>query len=131
MLALFVGLWFLCPPPDPPLSDVDCFPADARACVAFSEELEKYVKAQKIVYPWRRAELEAIREEVVACREPWRLLMLAQSEGGWDFDGFFYVCEPAERRARLARLRRLIGDEAYYSGRMPPPVPYWRFVPRD
>jgi hypothetical protein len=31
------------------------------------------------------------------------------------------------RRQALLRVRELIGDEAFYSGRMPPYVPVWRF----
>lgn len=31
-----------------------------------------------------------------------------------------------ERRQWLARLRKRLGDDDYYAGRMPPPVPLWR-----
>ena len=31
------------------------------------------------------------------------------------------------RRQALLRVREMIGDEAFYSGRMPPYVPVWRF----
>jgi len=32
------------------------------------------------------------------------------------------------RRRALRSLKGLIGDEAYYSGRLPPPIPYWYFT---
>lgn len=31
------------------------------------------------------------------------------------------------KRMQLAKLRELIGDEDFYSGYLPPPVPVWRF----
>lgn len=31
------------------------------------------------------------------------------------------------RRRALAKLRDLIGQDAYYNGRLPPPVPIWHF----
>jgi hypothetical protein len=37
---------------------------------------------------------------------------------------FYYV---TVRRQALKQLRELIGIEAYYFGRLPPPVPLWRF----
>jgi hypothetical protein len=37
---------------------------------------------------------------------------------------FYYV---TVRRQALKRLRSLLGDEAYYFGRLPPHVPLWRF----
>ncbi len=33
------------------------------------------------------------------------------------------------RRAGLKKLRRMIGEEAYWTGTLPPPVPLWRFRP--
>jgi hypothetical protein len=35
------------------------------------------------------------------------------------------------RRQALERLRELVGDEAYYSGDLPPCVPLWHFRPAD
>lgn len=37
---------------------------------------------------------------------------------------FYYV---SIRRTRLAELRKVLGEEAYYAGRLPPHVPIWRF----
>jgi hypothetical protein len=31
----------------------------------------------------------------------------------------------------LQRLHELLGDEAYYEGRMPPAAPFWRFASID
>jgi hypothetical protein len=48
-----------------------------------------------------------------------------QSFRAWDAldDAQSGSCGP--RADALERLRLLIGDEAYYAGRMPPAVPYW------
>jgi hypothetical protein len=37
---------------------------------------------------------------------------------------YYYV---TVRRQALKKLREMIGEEAYYSGQMPPSVPVWRF----
>ena len=41
---------------------------------------------------------------------------------------YYYV---TVRRQALKKLRELIGDEAYFTGIMPPFVPVWRFHPID
>ena len=41
---------------------------------------------------------------------------------------FYYI---TVRRQALKKLRDLIGDEAYYTGTLPPCVPLWRFQPVD
>ena len=37
---------------------------------------------------------------------------------------YYYV---TVRRQALKQLRELVGDDAYYSGNLPPCVPLWRF----
>jgi hypothetical protein len=37
---------------------------------------------------------------------------------------YYYV---TVRRQALKKLREMIGEDAYYTGQMPPPVPIWRF----
>ena len=39
--------------------------------------------------------------------------------------------DPALRRGALKKLREAVGDEAYYSGHLPPHVPVWRFAQID
>jgi hypothetical protein len=41
---------------------------------------------------------------------------------------YYYV---TVRRQALKKLREMIGEEAYYSGHMPPSVPVWRFHQMD
>ena len=41
---------------------------------------------------------------------------------------YYYV---VYRRQALKKLRKLVGEDAYYSGRLPPPVPLWRFEEID
>jgi hypothetical protein len=41
---------------------------------------------------------------------------------------YYYV---VVRRLALKRLREQLGDEAYYSGDLPPSVPLWRFAQAD
>lgn len=63
-----------------------------------------------------RAELTAAIEEARTLRYAWECAWTATHDGTpW-----------AARRDALRRLREAAGPEAYYAGRMPPPVPYWR-----
>jgi hypothetical protein len=41
---------------------------------------------------------------------------------------YYYV---TVRRQALKKLRKMLGDDAYYFGRLPPPVPLWRFQEID
>ncbi len=54
------------------------------------------------------------------CRWCWRHLSYAL----WYRDA---IQDDAHMRRNLMFLRMRLGNEAYYSGRMPPPVPTWRF----
>ena len=49
----------------------------------------------------------------------WDNLYMAEGGEGDDEDA---------RRESLRRLHDLLGDEAYYEGRMPPAAPFWRFA---
>jgi hypothetical protein len=78
-------------------------------------------------------------------REPLRCLDVRRREACWAVVGelqdlylVWDLLDDARRlpetRNRLDRLRRLkwlLGDEAYYSGAMPPCVPYWLWAYRD
>jgi hypothetical protein len=59
----------------------------------------------------------AARRDLAECQRAWALLAHAR----WTERD---VCG---RRECLEELRGLIGDAAYGAGRMPPPVPLWRF----
>ena len=41
---------------------------------------------------------------------------------------YYYV---TVRRQALKKLKEMIGDQAYYSGSLPPHVPVWRFARGD
>lgn len=110
---------------DPPLTDLNFFP-----CYDFVvEQRESNCKYRKFVEEkltiWEKHNANYWRKvfyETKYCYRCWDALYDAQ--GGF--------CEEEDyRRQALRRLRQLIGEEAYYKGLIPPPVPIWRFVVID
>jgi hypothetical protein len=117
----------LAPPDDPPaepppvqLQDLDRFPC--RECVTswcrFSRDYRCRLRDElSLGEAWRERALWAALDQARDCYQPWDLLEDAQAE--WR--------DPACRLEMLEALRDLIGPEAYYTGRMPPPVPLWHW----
>ena len=66
-------------------------------------------------------EVRAILQETDQLYQIWDTVRDARCE-------YYYV---TVRRQALKRLREALGDEAYFSGRLPPHVPLWRFQQID
>jgi len=118
---MLIGICLLAPlvAPLPPLSDRDLFPAAAYCAKmgAFNRDYRAHLDKVQWVYSEKHwLYTRAIRE----CDQAWDVW---EKLYGWG-------SEQAVRMA-LAELRELIGNEAYYSGRLPAPVPLWSFTPID
>jgi hypothetical protein len=103
----------------PPESDLLRFPPAPRV-EDYRRFRNDYLEHLWGLYSWqcwnRPLILEAI-SEAESLWAPWEALYDAQ-----------HGCRP---RHDLAWLRLQLGNDAYYRGRMPPPVPLWRFRPID
>ena len=110
-------------PADSSLADCHRFPPReyARQCMVFNRSYRCHVELQLIWYAgdtrrwwyWQEALWETDRLYHV-----WDALHAAQG-GEWPDEIF--------RLKWLRNMREMIGEEAYAAGRMPPPVPIWRF----
>lgn len=122
MELLWVILAVPLPPEPPTLADCARFPP-AAVCQA----MEDFGKAH---LEW----LEARASLAVGdgAHDYWQA---RRAEARWCFDvwdwcGACAGCEGMEEHRRvlaLRHLRDLLGDEDYEAGRLPPPVPVWRF----
>jgi hypothetical protein len=75
----------------------------------------------RVDYLGHAQQYEEVLEETRELFEVWNTLDDAQQ-------GYY---DEAFRRRKLARLRELLGPADYYAGRLPPPVPVWRFEEID
>lgn len=103
----------------PPLSDTVRFPdrAEVAEAIRFNRSYRGSVE--------RRMELDTQRLPLFlqVVRETDELYTVWDAARDAQCD-FYYV---QVRRLALARLRTLIGDEAYRAGELPPAAPIWRF----
>lgn len=109
--------------PEPALTDLGRFPCTetVRVNYEFAREHVEWVRSQRSLSPWEPTWWTWL-EEAERCRECWLQLHLAQpAESGGEDDGTY------DRVGSLRELRDLIGREAYWAGRMPPPAPWQRF----
>ncbi len=131
-LALWLAFCVPWPEPDPPAEDLVRFPPDAAEWVAFSWQLERHVEVLIAVQPWRGEELRVVLTEIHLCREPWDILAVAEQPcWAWIGGAWRKGSDPDTARYHLARLRELLGEQAYARAELPPPVPYWFFRPLD
>ena len=90
----------------------------AYEAMQFNRRYRKWVAAQR----WRQLHEAEYWDHVLAetdyLFQCWDWLHAAQGGEGRDEE---YWSESLER------LRKLLGDEAYFAGAMPPPAPLWRF----
>lgn len=122
-VALALGIGCLAMPPgDPPLSDLHRFPpaAVAEPYYKLASAHRDWICQQKPKALTRADEAFwwAWQLEADHCRRAWDHL--------WDAHRVT-VFEVSARRRWLAKLRETIGEQDYWDGRMPPPVPVWRF----
>jgi len=104
----------------PPSQDCMRFPDRnlVNDLLKFNREYRQYIEARQAteaMYWWQ------LRETMVECDRIWQVWDTVR-EASCDY---FYV---TVRRQALKKLRDTLGDQAYYSGVLPPHVPVWRFA---
>jgi hypothetical protein len=107
----------------PPLHDCMRFPDRALISdlLAFNRSYRQQLENRQhleLVYGW---ELREVVGEVDRLYQIWDTARDARCE-------YYYI---SVRRQALKKLRDLVGDQAYYSGALPPHVPVWRFARID
>ena len=107
----------------PPLNDAMRFPDPEviASNLALNRAHRQHLEARKsieFVYGW---ELHEAVEETEWLHAVWVLIGDARNPS-------YYT---SSRRLSLQRVREMVGEEAYHSGRLPPYVPVWRFVQAD
>lgn len=103
----------------PPLSDGLRFPdrTTVNEFLAMNRAYRQHVDVRQPVELAHWWDLRAALQETDQLYQIWDMVRDARCE-------YYYV---TVRRQSLKRLRELIGEEAYYSAKMPPAVPVWRF----
>lgn len=86
---------------------------EIRAMLAFNWEYQQHLHRVQCTYA------DSVGEELSEAEHLHRV---------WDKldDAMYGYCEDLRLRGAIG-LKKLIGDEAYAAGRMPPHVPFWRF----
>jgi hypothetical protein len=103
----------------PALQDSARFPdrATISDLLAFNRAYRQHIDNRQAVELAHWWELREALQEADRLYHIWDTVRDARCD-------YYYV---TVRRQALKRLRDLIGDEAYYSGNLPPHVPIWRF----
>jgi hypothetical protein len=103
----------------------DCHRLPDRATVnellSFNRAYRQHLDVRQPVELAHWWEVRAILQETDQLYQIWDTVRDARCE-------YYYV---TVRRQALKRLREALGDEAYFSGRLPPHVPLWRFQQID
>lgn len=110
------ALWRLA---DHPLShDALRFPPtfECDHALAANYAFRTYVEA-RLAFNGRWGEGDEVLAECCRLAAAWSAARQAQGPGS-----------VAARREGLKQLRQVLGAEAYYAGRMPPPIPVWRLT---
>jgi hypothetical protein len=99
----------------------DCYRFPERAAVnqllAFNRAYRQHIDVRQpveLVHSW---ELRSALQETDRLYQVWDAVRDARCD-------YYYI---TVRRQALKRLREMIGEDAYYSGNLPPCVPLWRF----
>lgn len=85
---------------------------EALASIEQSRAFQSYADARHKLIPYRDVYREAWSQAQLPC-QAWSHLRDARSEFSW----------VRTRRQSLKQLREILGDDDFYSGRMPPPAP--------
>jgi len=103
----------------PPLCDCQRFPdrATISDLLAFNRAYRQHLDSRLSVELVRWWEVREAVQEADRLYQIWDTVRDARCD-------YYYV---TVRRQALKRLRDTIGEEAYYSGHLPPHVPVWRF----
>lgn len=128
MIPLLIALHLIeLPQPWPTVADRFNFPS-REACVVAKDvnrEYKRYLQGLLGHYDTndpRGGELRSVVEQVDSLYWAWDWLYDAQAPEGF---------VDSRRINALWRLKNIIGEEAYWAGRMPLPVPIHRFHPID
>jgi hypothetical protein len=105
----------------PPAQDCCRFPerTTVNEYLAFNRAYRQQIDVRQPGEPARWWELRTALQETDYLYQIWDTVRDARCE-------YYYV---TVRRQALKRLREMLGEEAYYSGQLPPYVPLWRFAP--
>jgi hypothetical protein len=107
----------------PPLQDCRRFPRREviNELLSFNRAYRHHLCVRQAVELARWWEYRAALQETEQLYVIWDTVRDARCE-------YYYV---TVRRQALKKLRDLLGDQAYYSGQLPPHVPLWRFQEMD
>lgn len=99
----------------PPLADVSRFPHAELACcvLAHNRAFHRDLSVRRDALGATRPEFDAALHEAERLYKVWDAARDARGD-------YYYVIV---RRQALARLRELLGEDAYHRGQMPPPTP--------
>lgn len=105
----------------PPLVEVERFPTRAviNDLLSYNRAYRDELLARQAVDGAHAEELRIALDETEQLYRVWDTLRDARC-------GFYYV---TVRREALQRFRELVGLRAFYSGELPPHLPYWHFPP--
>ena len=106
----------------PPACDAERFPprTTINEFLAFNRTFRQNVDARLSAQPSHWWDLGQTLQETDQLYQVWDAARDARCE-------YYYV---TVRRQALKRLRELLGEQAYYAGKLPPHVPVWRFAMR-
>jgi hypothetical protein len=104
----------------PPLHDALRFPDRSLVndLLTFNRTYKQNVDLMLALDRSRAAELQEVLAESERLYQVWDLVRDSRCD-------YYYI---TVRRQALKKLRDQLGDEAYYSGALPPHVPVWRFA---
>jgi hypothetical protein len=102
----------------PPANDCERFPdrAAINDLLSFNRAYRQHIDVRQPGEPGRWLEIRNALQETDHLYQVWDTVRDARCE-------YYYV---TVRRTALKRLRELVGEDAYYSGKLPPHVPVWR-----
>ena len=103
----------------PYLSDCQRFPdrATVNDLLSFNRAYRQHIDVRQPVELAHWWDLRAVLQETDQLYQIWDTVRDARCE-------YYYV---TVRRQALKKLREMLGEEAYYSSKLPPHVPIWRF----
>ena len=114
-------------PTDCRVENLSYFPPATVALeyATFAREHVQWLENNPPLAAWRMADYYDQLREATALRDTWDRLVYAHGTPLSDDCVPFPDAEPS--LFWLKELRERLGDEAYFTGVMPPPVPMWRF----
>lgn len=107
----------------PPLADCQRLPnrAAVNEFLAFNRSYRQHLDVRQALELARWGDFQTAIQETDHLYQVWDTVRDCRCD-------YYYV---TVRRQALKKLRELVGDEAYYTGRLPPYVPIWRFQEID